>query len=91
MFRLFIVRRDQDGARVAETDKKENHEKLMKGHRRGEGSTTDHLCRVRRVWFFNFGSGWVRVVKKYFGLGRVGSRVFVSNTKSIGYYGVLKS
>ena len=63
----------------------------MKGHRRGEGSTTDHLCRVRRVWFFNFGSGRVRVVKKYFGLGRVGSRVFVSNTKSIGYYGVLKS
>ena len=47
--------------------------------------------RVRRVGFFNFGSGRVRVLKKYFGSGRVGYRVFVSNTKSIGYYGVLKS
>ena len=41
--------------------------------------------RVRRVGFFNFGSGRVRVLKKYFGSGRVGYRVFVSNTKSIGY------
>ena len=49
------------------------------------------LARVRRVGFFNFGSGRVRVLKKYFGSGRVGYRVFVSNTKSIGYYGVLKS
>ena len=49
------------------------------------------IDRVRRVGFFNFGSGRVRVLKKYFGSGRVGYRVFVSNTKSIGYYGVLKS
>ena len=49
------------------------------------------MTRVRRVGFFNFGSGRVRVLKKYFGSGRVGYRVFVSNTKSIGYYGVLKS
>ena len=48
------------------------------------------MTRVRRVGFFNFGSGWVRVLKKYFGSGRVGYRVFVSNTKSIGYYGLLK-
>ena len=48
-------------------------------------------ARVRRVGFFNFGLGRVRVLKKYFGSGRVGYWVFVSNTKSIGYYGVLKS
>ena len=29
------------------------------------------VFRVRRVGFFNFGSGWVRVLKKYFGSGRV--------------------
>ena len=29
-------------------------------------------ARVRRVGFFNFGSGRVRVLKKYFGSGRVG-------------------
>ena len=50
-----------------------------------------HVSRGWRVGFFNFGSGRVRVLKKYFGSGRVGYRVFVSNTKSIGYYGVLKS
>ena len=36
-------------------------------------------------------SGRARVLKKYFGLGRVGYRVFVSNTNSIGYYRVLKT
>ena len=30
------------------------------------------MTRVRRVGFFNFGSGRVRVLKKYFGSGRVG-------------------
>ena len=44
------------------------------------------MTRVRRVGFFNFGSGRVRVLKKYFGSG-----VGYLNTKSIGYYGVLKS
>ena len=29
------------------------------------------MTRVRRVGFFNFGSGRVRVLKKYFGSGRV--------------------
>ena len=44
-----------------------------------------------RVFQLRVGSG--SGIEKIFlvGLGRVGYRVFVSNTKSIGYYGVLKS
>ena len=44
-----------------------------------------------RVFELRVGSG--SGIEKIFrvGLGRVGYRVFVSNTKSIGYYGVLKS
>ena len=38
----------------------------------GEWIGRDDLDRVRRVGFFNFGSGRVRVLKKYFGSGRVG-------------------
>ena len=44
-----------------------------------------------RVFQLRVGSG--SGIEKIFrvGSGRVGYRVFVSNTKSIGYYGVLKS
>ena len=44
------------------------------------------LDRVRRVGFFNFGSGSGIEKIFRFGSGRVGYRVFVSNTKSIGYW-----
>ena len=47
-----------------------------------KSSVTDTETRVE---FFKFGLGRVRVLKKYFGSGRVWYRVFVSNTKSIGF------
>ena len=48
------------------------------------------LGRVRRVGFFNFGSGRVRVLEKIIGSGRVRVRVLVTYIESIGYYRVSK-
>ena len=48
------------------------------------GNNTCNIFRVRRVGFFNFGSG--SGIGKIFWVGSgLGYRVFVSNTKSIGY------
>ena len=51
----------------------------------------DHQGQTGRVFQLRVGSG--SGIEKIFrvGSGRVGYRVFVSNTKSTGYYGVLKS
>ena len=50
------------------------------------------MIRARRVGFFNFRSGRVRVLEKIIGSGRVWVwvRVLVSYIESIGYYRVLK-
>ena len=44
-----------------------------------------------RVFQLRVGFGYWKNISGRVGSGRVGYRVFVSNTKSIGYYGVLKS
>ena len=58
------------------------------GGRRGSASDQGQTGRVFQLRVGS-GSGIEKIFRV--GSGRVGYRVFVSNTKSIGYYGVLKS
>ena len=46
--------------------------------------------RAKRVGFFKFGSGRVRVLEKTSGSGRVRVRVLALHLLSIGYYRVMK-